>query len=456
MVSLEDIKLPPHNLDAEKGILCGILMDTELLYICEGINLVPEDFYQREHQSIFKAIKTLWAARKTIDTLTVSDQLSKDSVLDVVWGTDYLYEISSFLLSSSGADEYAKIVKEKSILRNILKVSQKIIGDVYEQKETLDILQTIEKRIFDLTQNNTSETVHNIKDLLNQRVEEYMEIVDHPEKFNERKVMSWYVNLDEMLGWFKPGELIIVAARPSMGKTAFAINFLEQIAVHQKKSVAMFSLEMGAEQIVDRVLSMVSTVPMYKITKWRLESEDFAMLGEAMETLSSTKIFVDDKWSTTIPQLKSKIRRLKIKESLDMVIIDYLQLMSWSSTWYSWNRVQEIGEISRWLKELARELEIPIIALSQLSREVEKRVDKKPQLSDLRESGAIEQDADAVIMLHREDYYDPDTDKKWLTDICLRKNRNGPVGEVELLFQREIMRFIEVPSSWKKKWDWSF
>ncbi len=443
MVSLEDIKLPPHNLDAEKGILSGILMDSELLYVCEWINLTPEDFYQKEHAFIFRGIKTLWAARKTIDVLTLADQLTKDGVVDIVWGVDYLYELSWFLLTSSSADEYAKIVKEKSILRNILKVSQKIIGDVYEQKETLDILQTIEKRIFDLTQNTWSDQVHSIKELLDSRVEDYMEIVDHPEKINDKKVMAGYYHMDEMLWGFKPGELLILAARPSMGKTAFAINLLEHAAIQQKKSVAMFSLEMGAEQIVDRILSTASGVSMTKITKWRLESEDFSNIGEAMEMLSGTKIFIDDKGSTTIPQIKSKIRRLKIKEWLDLVIIDYLQLMSWSSTGYSGNRVQEISEISRWLKELARELEIPIIALSQLSREVEKRVDKKPQLSDLRESGAIEQDADAVMMLHREDYYDPDTDKKWLTDVCIRKNRNGPVGEVELMFHKETMKFVE-------------
>ncbi|PJA48804.1 MAG: replicative DNA helicase [candidate division SR1 bacterium CG_4_9_14_3_um_filter_40_9] len=454
MISLEDIKLPPHNLDAEKGAICGILMENELMYICEGITLIPEDFYNKEHAFIYKAIKDLRTARKTIDVLTVADQLGRDDKLDVVGGTDYLYEISSFLLSFTGADEYVKIVKEKSILRNILKTCQKIIGDVYDQKDTFEVLQTIEKRIFDLTQNNLSETVHSIKEILDKRVEEYMEMVDNPDKLMNSKVHSGYFGLDDLLGGFKPGELIIVAARPSMGKTAFAINVLEKMAVEQKRSVAMFSLEMASEQIVDRILSMVARIPMYKITKGNLDSEDFSNMGEAMETLSGSKIFIDDKGSSTIPQLKSKIRRLKIKESLDLVIVDYLQLMSGASTGYSGNRVQEIGEISRGLKELARELEIPIIALSQLSREVEKRVDKKPQLSDLRESGAIEQDADAVLMLHREDYYDPDTDKKGLTDICLRKNRNGPIGEVELYFEKEIMKFSELPS--KKKTDGTY
>lgn len=447
MVSLEDIKLPPHNIDAEKGVLGGVLMDNELMYYYDGIGLSPEDFYQKEHFYIYQGIKNLWGSRKTIDVVTLADQLGKDAVLDTIGGTDYLYELSSFLLSTSSCAEYVKIVKEKSILRNILKTSQKIIGDVYTQKDTMEVLQDIEKRVFDLTQNNVSEKILSIWEILNKRIEEHMDIMDHPEKANLRKVYSGYFWLDEMLGWFKPAELIILAARPSMWKTAFALNILKNIAVDQKKSIALFSLEMSSEQIADRILSMVSGISMSKIAKWQLDNDDFTTMSESMELLSETNIFIDDKWSTTIPELKSKIRRLKIeKNTLDLVIIDYLQLMSGSSSWYSGNRVQEISEISRGLKELARELEIPIIALSQLSREVEKRVDKKPQLSDLRESGAIEQDADEVIMLHREDYYDPDTDKKGLTDVCVRKNRNGPIGESELYFDKTIMKFSELKS----------
>ncbi len=445
MVSLEDIKLPPHNIDAEKGVLWGVLMDNELMYYYDGIWLVADDFYQKEHGFIYQAVKQLWSGRKTIDSLTLADQLGKNGLLDVVWWTDYLYDLAWFLMSTSSCAEYVKIVKEKSILRNILKTSQKIIGDVYEQKDTMNILETIEKRVFDLTQNNIAEKIHSLWEILTKRVEEYMEILDHPEKAENKKVFAGYKWLDEMLGWFKPSELIILAARPSMWKTAFALNILKNMSVDQKKSVAMFSLEMSSEQIADRILSMQSSIPMHKITKGRLDTEDFAIMWEAMEVLSESNVFIDDKWSTTIPELKSKIRRLKIEKwTLDLVIIDYLQLMSWSNSWYSGNRVQEISEISRGLKELARELEIPIMALSQLSREVEKRVDKKPQLSDLRESWAIEQDADAVIMLHREDYYDPDTDKKWLTDICVRKNRNGPVWESEVFFEREIMKFSEL------------
>lgn len=442
MVSLENIKLPPHNIDAEKGTLCGVLLENELLYVYDGMLLQPEDFYQKEHALIYKAVKALWTARKTIDVVTLADQLSRDGVLDVIWGNDYLYELSTFLLSSSSCGEYAKIVKEKATLRSILKVSQNIIGDVYEQKDTLDVLESIEKRIFDLTQVSTADSIRHIGDLLNTRIEDYMEIVDNPEKILENRVMSGYEDLDDKTSGFKPWELIILAARPAMGKTAFALNVLKNIAVDQKKSVAMFSLEMSAESLVDRIISIVAGIPMYKISKGKLESEDFSNMGEAIEKLGETNVFLDDKDVATVPALKSKLRRLKIeKGSLDLVIIDYLQLMQ--GTIFLGNKVQEVSEISRWLKQLAMELGVPIIALSQLSRNVESRIDKKPQLSDLRDSWSIEQDADAVIMLHREEYYDPDTDRKWVTEVCLRKNRNGSIGEVELSFDAPVMTFFK-------------
>ena len=442
MVSLEDIKLPPHNLDAEKGVLCGVFMENELMYVYDGMTLVPEDFYQKEYALIYTAIKELRTARRTIDVVTLSDQLDKNNVLEVVWGVDYLSELSTFLLSPSSCGEYGKIVKEKATLRNILKVSQNIIGDVYDQKDTLDVLESIEKRIFDLTQVKTTDAVQHIWDILNKRIEDYMEIVDNPEKLNENKVMSWYLWLDDKLAWLKSGEFIILAARPSMWKTAFAINILKNIAIDQNKTVAMFSLEMSSESLVDRIISLTAEIPMYKITKWGLDSEDFSNMWEAIELLWEANIFLDDKSAASVPQLKSKLRRLKIeKGSLDLVIIDYLQLMH--GTTYLGNRVQEISEISRGLKQLAMELEVPIMALSQLSRAVEQRIDKKPQLSDLRESWSIEQDADSVLMLHREEYYDPDTDKKWSTDVCLRKNRNGAVGEIEIYFEAPFMKFSE-------------
>ena len=443
----ENINLPPHNIEAEKWVISWALLDSEVMWIYDSDKLGYKDFYQKEHSYIYEAIQQLRMTRKTIDVVTVSDQLSKNWNLDVIGGVDYLYDLSSFLFSTQPCSEYSKIVREKSLLRQVLKVCQWISGEVYEQKDTLQIFDAIEKKIFDLTQNQVGESIIAIWDILEKRVMEYIEYADNPEKLNESKVFSGYEGIDKMLTWFKPGELIILAARPSMGKTAFALNVLNNVALKQQKTVVFISLEMSSESIVDRILSEVAGVPMYKLNgSEQMNEEDFSKIWEANSTLWVAKIFIDDRGALTVPELKSKLRKLKIEKGwLDIVIIDYLQLMHGTS--YAGNRVQEISDISRSLKELARELEVPIMALSQLSRAVEQRVDKKPQLSDLRESGAIEQDADAVLMLHREDYYDPDTDKKGATDVCIRKNRNGAVGEVELHFQKEIMRFTEKPGA---------
>jgi len=446
MVSLDDLKLPPHHLEAEKSVLSCALLDNEVMYLMEGVALRPEDFYQREHQLIFEALLGLWSKRSAIDVVTLSNELQKwwDN-LDLIGGMDYLYDIGSYVITATWASEYGKIVKEKSVLRNILKTCQKLSGDVYEQQPVTEILERIEKRIFDLTQVNLSDSMLHIKDILNKRVEDYMEIVDNPEKLEQVKVNTQFHALDDVLGWFQPWQLIILAARPAMGKTSFALNILANAAMKTKKTVSLFSLEMGSESIVDRILATQANVPMHKISKGQLDESDFANLGEAMEKLSSCNIFIDDQGAVTLNELRSKLRRLKIeKGSLDLVVIDYLQLMSAGGSRFAGNRVQEISEISRWLKELARELKCPIMALSQLSRNVENRPDKRPQLADLRESGAIEQDADAVLMLYREEYYDPYTDKKGLADVYIRKNRNGPTGDIELQWVGENMKFYNI------------
>ncbi len=442
-ISLEELKLPPHNQEAEKWVLGWVFLENEILYVYDWLSILPEDFYQKEHSLIYKAILNLKENHKVIDIVTVWDELQKMKVLDSIWWTDYLLELSTFVLTTSACVEYAKIVKEKAILRNILKVCQKIIWDVYDQEDTVKILDNIEQKIFNLTQTNLGQWLIHIKDILDKRVEDYVEIMDNPEILEEKKVLSTYHKLDEHLWWFKQWELLILAARPSMWKTAFALNLLINIA-RQWKSVAFFSLEMTAQNIVDRILSTIANIPMHKISQWTLDNDDFAKMWDAIEEIWQSNIYIDDSWALTIPELKSKLRRLKIEKwHLDFVIIDYLQLMSWTWFKYEWNRVQEISQISRWLKELSKELMVPILALSQLSRNVENRVDKKPQLADLRESWAIEQDADVVLMLHREDYYDPDTDKKWITDILIRKNRNWPIWEVELMFRSQTMKFVE-------------
>ncbi len=314
MVNLNDLRLPPHHLEAEKGTLSCALLDNEVMYLYESLTLHASDFYQKEHQLIYAALEALWSERRTIDVVTLSNQLTKGDNLEVVGGMDYLYEIASFSITPSIASEYGKIVKEKSVLRNILATCQQISGDVYEEQEVPSILERIEKRIFDLTQVNLADSLRHIKDVLSQRVEAYMEIVDHPERLEERKVNSSYQDLDAILGGFKPGDLSIIAARPSMGKTAFAINVLVRAAMKSKKSVALFSLEMGSDQIVDRILSMVAAIPMHKISKGQLDEEDFSKLGDAMEQLSGTSLYIDDRGGSTIQEMKSKLRKLKIEK----------------------------------------------------------------------------------------------------------------------------------------------
>jgi len=419
------------------------------MYLYESMWLKAEDFYKSEHNAIFAAMMQLWDRRATIDAVTLSDQLTKNGALDNVWGIDYLYELSAYLLSTSSCGEYAQIVKEKGLLRNILRVCQWIIGDVFDQKETSDILESIEKKIFNLTQVEIAGRVKHIKEVLNMRVEEYMAIVDDPTRADEFKTFSWYKGIDDLLWGFKAGELIILAARPSMWKTAFWLNIVMHAALKQKKTVWFFSLEMSNEQIVDRLLSGLASISMGKISRWDLDDEDFSRIGEAIEALGDSQIYVDDQWTSTVGQLKSKLRRLKVeKGNLDLVVVDYLQLMSGSGSRFAGNRVMEVSEISRALKELAKELHVPMIVMSQLSRAVEQRIDKEPQLSDLRDSGAIEQDADSVLMLFREEYYDADTDRKWATDVFIRKNRNWPIGETELFFEKKTMKFLELNDMW--------
>ena len=304
----ENINLPPHNIEAEKWVISWALLDSEVMWIYDSDKLGYKDFYQKEHSYIYEAIQQLRMARKTIDVVTVSDQLSKNWNLDVIGGVDYLYDLSSFLFSTQPCSEYSKIVREKSLLRQVLKVCQWISGEVYEQKDTLQIFDAIEKKIFDLTQNQVGESIIAIWDILEKRVMEYIEYADNPEKLNESKVFSGYEGIDKMLTWFKPGELIILAARPSMGKTAFALNVLNNVALKQQKTVVFISLEMSSESIVDRILSEVAGVPMYKLNgSEQMNEEDFSKIWEANSTLWVAKIFIDDRGALTVPELKADL-----------------------------------------------------------------------------------------------------------------------------------------------------
>lgn len=440
-MDISDIKLPPHNVDAEKWVLSCVFLDNDCMYILDGLQVRPEDFYLKEHTIIFEAMSILKNSKRTIDVVTIGDQLTKSGNLEIVWWTDYLYDLSLYLMTPTICFEYGKMVKEKSILRSILKVSQKIIGEVYGEKDTPTIIDAIEKQIFSLIQYNQGESLKHISELLNTRVEELMYIADHPDEVEKGKTMSGYPNLDKITGGFKPWELIILAARPSMGKTAFSLNLVLNAALGQNKSVAFFSLEMSSQSIIDRLISTETMIAMSNISKWLLTDQDYTSIGEAIAKLSEYSIYIDEE-SNTLPVIKSKLRKIVIeKGKIDLVVIDYMQLINTSNMKYAGNRVYEISEVSRTMKEMAKELKCPIIALSQLSRENEKRPDKKPILSDLRDSWSIEQDADLVVFLYRDEYYDPDTDKKGITDVLVSKNRNGEVGNVELRFIWSRMKF---------------
>ncbi len=454
MTVLENLKLPPHHIESEKALLSSIFIDNDVMYINEWYWIKESDFYAKEHQIIYDTMHYLFFNRKTIDPVTVSDVLTKKKEINNIWWIQYLYDLSLFLPTASWASDYAKIVKEKSVLRQILKTVQKITGEVYDEKPVNEILENIEKSIMNLTQYKMHDSLIHIKDILEWRYEDYYKISDNPEILKEKVTMSWYSKLDHLSSWFKPWELIILAARPSMWKTSFALNITENISVNQWKSVAIFSLEMWKESIADRMISMSSWISMKQITTWDLQDDDFIKIWNSMEKLWWANIYIDDKWWSTVQEIKSKLRKIKLEKGwLDLVVIDYLQLMTWSNR-FAWNRVQEISEISRWLKEMARELEVPVIALSQLSRAVENRPNKRPQLSDLRESWAIEQDADMVLMLYREEYYDADTDRKHIADLFIRKNRNWPTGEISLYFDSSIMKFSDLSDEQLEELAW--
>ena len=441
-MELTDLKTPPHHIEAEKWVLSSIFIDNDSMYVTDGQTLVARDFYTREHQTIYEAMQTLWSWRRTIDMITVSNELQKMWQLDIIWWIDYLAEVWWSMLTSSACGEYAQIVKEKSILRGILATSHGIIGDVYKEEDTLTIIDRIEKRIFELTQYQSGDQLIHISKLLDQRMQEYSDIIDDPTKLDAHKVFSGYPKLDDLTAWFKPWELIILAARPSMWKTAFAINIMLNACIQSQKSVALFSLEMTSDQIIDRMISCVSKVWLSKITKNKLDEDDLVRMWQTTSVLSNKQIYIDDRGLLTPSILKSKLRRLIIESwKVDLVVIDYLGLISPVGMKYQWNRVQEVSEISRWLKELAKELSIPIVALSQLSRNLESRPDKRPQLSDLRDSGSIEQDADIVIFLYRDEYYDPDTERRWICDILVRKNRSWETWEIMLKFRWDTTSF---------------
>jgi len=440
------LKIPPHSIEAEQSVLWSLLIDKDWFLVISDL-LTKDDFYDDKNAKIYEVMLELYIKNKPIDIITVKERLDDKKLLDEVGWLSYIIELTEIVPTSSNIFEYATIVKNKSVNRKLIKSWNEIILFWYDEEKNInEILEKSEKSLFSVTQVFIKNKLVHISDILESRFEEFSEIHENPDSVKEHRLYTWFKSLDNIIWGLKRWDLVVLAARPSMWKTAFSLNLAQNIGFNWK-NVAIFSLEMSKEQLTDRMIASSIWINSWKLSKWELEDEEFAKLGEAMEKLSWANIYIDDSALGNLLDLKSKARRLKMEAGLDLIVIDYLQLMTNGN---SLNRVQEISEISRWIKSLARELEVPIIALSQLSRAVESRTDKKPILSDLRESGSIEQDADIVMMMYREEYYDEFTDRKWITDISVRKNRNGPTWSIELMFDRTSQRFLEIETRLKE------
>lgn len=444
------LKVPPHSIEAEQSVLWSILIDKDSMIVIWDL-LKQEDFYSESNAKVFEAITELYRLNKPIDLITVKEKLDDKWLLDKIWWISYLTELTEIVPTTANIFEYATIVKNKAILRNLLKAWNEIIWFGYDEDKPInELLEKTEKSIFNITQVFIQNKLVHINSILEKRFEEFAEIHENPEIITKHRLQLGFKELDHKTNGLKWWDMVILAARPSMWKTAFALNIAQNVGFDWK-NVAIFSLEMSKEQLTDRMIAAAMEIDSWKLAKWELEDHEFAKIWEAMEKLSESNIYIDDTAGWNLVELKSKCRRLKMESGLDLIIIDYLQLMSWGN---SLNRVQEISEISRWIKALARELNVPIIALSQLSRTVEQRPDKRPIMSDLRESWSIEQDADIIMMLYREEYYDEFTEKKGITDILIRKNRNWPIWHIELMFNKNSQKFIQIERNFWTEMMW--
>lgn len=435
---MEDItRIPPHSVESEQSILGSILLDKDAIITVAEI-IRPEDFYKEAHKVIYESMIALNNKSEPIDIITLTEQLKSSGHLNDVGGISYLTSLSTVVPTTSNVKFYTDIVKEKSVLRKLIKASNDIIQLGYEKSTKIeDVLEQAEKKIFDISQEKTSDDFKPINQVL-------MDTYDMIEQLYTNKsdvtgVTTGFRDLNKKINGFQRTDLILIAARPAMGKTAFSLNLVQNAAIKGSASVAVFSLEMSKEQLVQRMLSSQSSVDLKKIKTGTLGDSDWPRLIDAMAVLSDTKIHIDDTPGIKISELRSKCRKLKIEQGLDLILIDYLQLMEGDGR--NESRQQEIAQISRSLKILAKELNCPVIALSQLSRAPEQRADHRPMLSDLRESGSIEQDADIVMFLYRDEYYNADSESKNICEVIISKNRHGETGAVELVWLGEVQRF---------------
>ncbi|MFA4817264.1 MAG: replicative DNA helicase [Parcubacteria group bacterium] len=440
--SNENLKVPPQNIEAERSVLGALMLDKDA--IIKVANLIRiGDFYKDDHNAIYEAMVELYEQREPIDVLSLSNRLEEKKLLDKVGGSSYLTDLVNSVPSASNIVHYAKVVQKKSTLRKLITTASEIVELGYNESEDVEkVLDEAEQKLFSVSQKYIKQDFVPIKTILEAAFNRIDEL--HKGDHKLRGIPSGFPDMDNILAGFQKSDLVIIAARPSIGKTTLALDLARQVSIREKIPVGIFSLEMSSDQLIDRMLAAQSGVDLWRLRTGNLKSEegddDFQRIGEAMGILSEAPIFIDDAGSSNVMEIRTMARRLQAEHNVGLIIVDYLQLMEGRSGGGD-NRVNEISEISRALKQLAKELNIPVIALSQLSRAVESRSPQIPKLSDLRESGSIEQDADIVMFLYREDREKPDTPNKNIVEIHVAKHRNGPVGRFSLYFNETSTTF---------------
>jgi len=429
----------PHSIEAEQSVIGSMIMDREAIVVASEI-LIPDDFYSKQYGVLFETMVELNNEMKPVDLITLQNRLKEKDVPPEVSSLEYVRDLIAAVPTSANIKHYANIVKEKAVLRSMIRLNEDIANNCYVGKENLEfILEDAEKRVTKLTQNRSTDDYVPIRQVV-------MNAMDKIEKASQTKgevtgIPTGFIDLDYRTAGMQPSDLILVAARPSMGKTAFVLNIAQHVAFKKNMCVAVFSLEMSKEQLVNRLFSLESKVDSQHIRTGQLSDVEWEKLIESAGVIGKSNLIIDDTPGISIADMRSKCRKYKMEHDLKMIIIDYLQLMSGSGGRASDSRQQEISDISRSLKALARELHVPVIALSQLSRAVEQRPDHRPMLSDLRESGAIEQDADVVMFIYRDDYYNKDSEMKGIAEIIIAKQRNGPIGTIELVWLPDYTQF---------------
>ena len=435
-------RMPPQNIEAEKAVLGAMLIKKDAIIEVQEI-LRPEDFYREAHKVAYEAMLKLTDNEEAVDIVTLTEELRKEEQLERVGGVRFVTDIANTVPTAANISYHAKIVKEKAELRRLIDAATAIAAAAYEDTdEVANIMDEAEKRILAVAAGQSNDGFEPMKAILLRTFDRINDLYES--KGNITGISTGFKDLDHITSGLQPSDLVLVAARPSMGKTAFTLNMASYIGLHNLGTVAFFSLEMSKEQLMQRMLCSEGGIDAQRLRTGQLEDEEWTRLVETANRLNSAPIYIDDTAGITVMEMRSKARRLKAEHGLSVIFIDYLQLMQGRASKNSDNRQQEISEISRSLKALARELSVPVIALSQLSRSVESRQVKRPMLSDLRESGSLEQDADIVMFLYREDYYDKDTEAKNITEVIIAKHRNGPVDTIKLFFQKEFTKFRDL------------